>query len=318
MTAPIYLYDDPGDRRPLPALRALPPARRAALRRVPAARALVGAAGPARGGAPRRGAPRGLRRAGRAAGRRAARRAERSRASCSARPSCPAVGAALPADVTDPLRFVDGTGRARSASASRAASTGRAARPPARVAGRDARRASASPACGTSSATCPAVLPDDLERLRSPSTSGRHPPRRHGARRPGAGADRRARWSSRTWCSTCARARSCWPPGVEVRALHAPRRARSPWRATRASSAARSRAAPSARAASCTARSRPRVFLGYANKAHDGFLGHSVVGPLGEPRRRHDQLEPQEHLRPGPGARSTASGSRPASCSWAR
>ena len=38
------------------------------------------------------------------------------------------------------------------------------------------------------------------------------------------------------------------------------------------------------------------VFLGYANKAHDGFVGHSVRRPLGQPRRRHDDVEPEEHL----------------------
>ena len=41
------------------------------------------------------------------------------------------------------------------------------------------------------------------------------------------------------------------------------------------------------------------VFLGYANKSHDGFVGPQRRGPLGQPRRPDHDLESQEHLRAG-------------------
>ena len=67
-------------------------------------------------------------------------------------------------------------------------------------------------------------------------------------------------------------------PGVEVRhgtrlegPVYVGARTRRCW----AASSAPRCSAPSA---GCMARSRRAVFLGYANKSHDGFVGHSVVG----------------------------------------
>ncbi|MEI2718998.1 MAG: hypothetical protein V9E87_02465 [Gemmatimonadales bacterium] len=42
------------------------------------------------------------------------------------------------------------------------------------------------------------------------------------------------------------------------------------------------------------------VFQGYANKSHDGFLGHSVVGEWVNLGAGTITFEPQEHLRPDP------------------
>jgi hypothetical protein len=41
------------------------------------------------------------------------------------------------------------------------------------------------------------------------------------------------------------------------------------------------------------------IFQGYGNKRHHGFVGHSVVGAVGEPGRAHDDERPEEQLRPG-------------------
>ena len=54
------------------------------------------------------------------------------------------------------------------------------------------------------------------------------------------------------------------------------------------------------------------VFLGYANKSHDGFVGHSVVGHWVNLGARHHHVQSQEHLRPGPPRGRRASASRPA------
>ena len=137
--------------------------------------------------------------------------------------------------------------------------------------------------------------------LRRPPRRARHRRARGQPRagRPGRRDRASARRSSRASSSTCATARSC------------------------SSRASRSGTAPGSRARSTPARARKllggfirasvfgpecrvrgeiaaSVFLGYANKSHDGFVGHSVRGPLGEPGRADHHVQSQEHLRRGP------------------
>ena len=126
----------------------------------------------------------------------------------------------------------------------------------------------------------------------------------------GAGRALRRRRSSRAWSSTSGTARWCIEPGAEVRS------------GTRLEGPCWSAPAPGCWAASSAPRSSgpvrssagevaASVFLGYANKAPRRLRRAQRDRALGQPRRRHDDLEPQEHLRASCGSTSRAAASRP-------